>query len=196
MSLPHSGAHLLIDMFGIEEGTGGFFSTSSLMEKVKNGPGKIIINHLPKKYLYQESINYIFNQTIPIVLLRDPRDLLASLKIRNSHYINDFYSYCRNNNYDDFIFDVIKYFYNDFIKPYFLVLRYENILRHYREESKKIEDYIGMKISPTLPPLNFKYKSTRKGVIGDYKNIFNQDEIEYIEYYLGDYIDYIDRYLY
>lgn len=128
-----------------------------------------------KKYV----ISKVLDMKI-IVILRDGRDVMLSYSImKKVPSILGFMKYSLQNWIDN-----VTYWKNyDYIK-------YEDIIKNYDGTIKKISEYINKKpshlkdvritsISDQKNDIKYSHREFRKGIIGDYKNYFNQQELDF-----------------
>lgn len=111
------------------------------------------------EYDFQQFEQYIPNNKI-IFVCRDPRDVYAFAIKTNVLFIP-------HNNVDDFI-SWYKYKNLSFVlkdSPYFLLVRFEDLINDYQTTVNKIEDYIGLKPEQhTSPRSAFSEKVSKKNV--------------------------------
>ena len=207
ISHPRSGLHLfssIIDTklranwreMGKDEGI-----LSELENSEKN---ELVFTHNIAENFSESTIEQILSKTKTVFIVRCPKDTLFSWIITRdifSEYDLDrlkkklLEKYPSAPQYDriDFWRKNIEGWrkYED----RFLVVRYENLLNHYEQESKRISEYLSLPVKDELPLVK-KVPLSRKGVIGDHKRVFDEELINLIEERCKEEIKYIDSFLY
>jgi hypothetical protein len=181
-------------------------TTNGIIEKIKQKNKEVLFTHKTTKNLDIDCINFILKETKPIFLIRDPKDALTSwyhLLVKNLN-VNKKYnppsikeyllgSGSIKENRIEIWRDHIRGFrkYEDKVH----IVRYENLLNNIKEESKKLSDYLQIETLSDLPKLE-DVKMSRKGIIGDYKNLISDDLVGEICEICKQEINYIDSFLY
>jgi hypothetical protein len=113
------------------------------------------------------------------------KDMMTSFYhyIKSFKTIGDIHSFIRDEEY----IGVIKN-QNENFKDTFTV-NYEDLIKNYEETINNISNYIGMDSKKIVDVRNKKEGSIssvfyRKGVVGDYKNYLNEEDIKYIDNYM------------
>lgn len=207
ISHPRSGLHLfssIINMklranwreMGKDEGI-----LSELENSEKN---ELIFTHNIAENFSESTIEQILSTTKTVFIVRCPKDTLLSWIV-----IRDIFSEYDLDRLKQKLLDKYpsapQYDRIDFWKKNiegwrkyenrFLVVRYENLLNHYEQESKKISEYLSIPVKDKLPSVK-QVALSRKGIIGDHKRIFDSELINLIEERCKEEIKYIDSFLY
>jgi hypothetical protein len=175
-----------------------------LSELEKSSTNQLVFTHDISENFSDSTIELILSTTKTVFIVRCPKDTLLSWIIARdifSEYDVDrlkrklLEKYPSAPQYDriDFWKKNIegwrKY------ENRFLVVRYENLLNHYEQESKRISDYLSLPVKDKLPPVK-QVALSRKGVIGDHKRVFDEELINMIDTRCAEEIRYIDKFLY
>jgi|694.fasta_scaffold143725_3 hypothetical protein len=211
LSFPRSGLHLTSKIIGWD-----LFVDFKLMHeekqivnKIKENKKEILFTHKTTKMLSINCINFILCETKPILIIRDPRDALSSwyhLYIKNTNAVQS------TENLREFLEqpfcikgDAVSKskisLWRDHVRGYkkyenkIHTIIYENLINNYEKECKKLSEYLGFEVKKEMPTLE-QVEMSRKGIIGDHKNLLKNDMIEKINSECEQEIKYINSLLY
>jgi len=207
ISHPRSGLNLFANLINLELFPNWReMSTNEglLSELEKSLPNQLVFTHNIAENFSESTIQQILSTTKTVFIVRCPKDTLFSWIITRdifSEYDLDrlkrklLEKYPSAPQYDriDFWKKNIEGWrkYED----RFLVVRYENLLNHYEQESKRISEYLSLPVKDALPSVK-QIALSRKGVIGDHKRVFDEELINMIDTRCAEEIRYIDKFLY
>jgi hypothetical protein len=206
ISHPRSGLHLFASIVKMELRANWreMGKDEGILSELENSEkNELVFTHNISENFSESTIEKILSSTKTIFLVRCPKDTLFSWIIARdifSEYDLDrlkrklLEKYPSAPQYDriDFWKKNIEGWrkYED----RFLVVRYENLLNHYEQESKRISDYLSLPVKDKLPPVK-QVALSRKGIIGDHKRVFDEELINMIDTRCAEEIRYIDKFL-
>jgi len=208
-SFPRSGLHLTSTIIGLE-----LFVNFKLMNKIKNiinkikeNKNQVLFTHKTSRMLDFDCINFILNETKPIFLLRDPKDAITSwyylLSKSSKKNINsyEFITSPFRPNPEEIEYNDKILLWKDHVRGYrkyenkLHIIVYENLVNNFEKEREKLSNYVGFEVKKQMPSLQ-EVKMSRKGKIGDYKNLLNEELIEKINITCEQETNYIKSFLY
>jgi hypothetical protein len=176
-----------------------------VINKIQNYQHKeTLFTHQTLSMMSTNLFDYIRNNTKPIFLYRDPKDSLISwffLSNKNTPpNISNIKSFLRSsfkhfpNRLLLWKYHVLEY-QQYIIDNNYLVIRYENLVQNFSETKTMVENYLNTTILlDSIPPLK-QVDMSRKGIIGDHLNYFDNDTINEINSVCEKEIKFIDNYL-
>lgn len=210
-TFPRSGMHLTAKVLGMSP-----FMNYNMMKYINyfkkiveiNDDKRFYFLHACKCEMNDDLINYIRDVSIPIMIIREPKDTMLSyahlskIDISNVKSVDAFLKkripYIVNNK---------RYFFNSVIDQWKahingwldtldnpLVIRYENWINAFDAQAKLLSAYLNKEVLNVRPSLK-DVEMSRKGIIGDYKNYFNEALIRYIDEECAVEIERINKYL-
>lgn len=172
-------------------------------EQITKHYKEILFTHQTISMIHADVLHSAINTCAPIFLVRDPKDTLVSW-----YFLHDITT-------TDASHEQIKHRIKGFIMSPFmgignkiilwkeqisgfmnyhhsgLVVRYENLIRNYSTESRRISDYLSLQVADSLPHLD-QVQMSRKGVIGDHSNYLDNATIDMINEICKEEIAYIN----
>jgi len=175
-----------------------------LSELHKSLPNQLVFTHNIAENFSESTIEQILSSTKTMFLVRCPKDTLFSWIITRdifSEYDLDRFKKKLLDKYPSAPqYDRIDFWRKNIegwrkYEDRFLVVRYENLLNHYEQESKRISEYLSLPVKDALPSVK-QVALSRKGIIGDHKRVFDKELINMIDTRCAEEIQYIDKFLY
>jgi len=207
ISHPRSGLHLFANIINRELFPNWReMSTNEgiLSELHKSLPNQLVFTHNIAENFSESTIEQILSSTKTMFLVRCPKDTLFSWIITRdifSEYDLDRFKKKLLDKYPSAPqYDRIDFWRKNIegwrkYEDRFLVVRYENLLNHYEQESKRISEYLSLPVKDALPSVK-QVALSRKGIIGDHKRVFDKELINMIDTRCAEEIQYIDKFLY
>jgi len=206
-SFPRSGLHLFSRILGLNlyVNFDAMSNEGHVINKIQNYQHKeTLFTHQTLSMMSTNLFDYIRNNTKPIFLYRDPKDSLISwffLSNKNTPpNISNIKSFLRSsfkhfpNRLLLWKYHVLEY-QQYIIDNNYLVIRYENLVQNFSETKTMVENYLNTTILlDSIPPLK-QVDMSRKGIIGDHLNYFDNDTINEINSVCEKEIKFIDNYL-
>jgi hypothetical protein len=164
--------------------------TSTLnLKKIDN---KIFKSHMPNIEYFKKSnkfndIKSLYDNSKIIYVKREVKDMLTSFYHYftgfNKKYKKDIHEFIRDERFTGTIKKQNENFKDNF------TINYEDLINDYKQTIKKISNYIGAESYSLVDVRNKKEGlisavSYRKGIVGDYKNYLNDEDIEYLDKYM------------
>lgn len=175
-----------------------------LSELENSEKNELIFTHNIAENFSESTIEQILSTTKTVFIVRCPKDTLLSWIVTRdifSEYDLDRFKRKLLDKYPSAPqYDRIDFWKKNIegwrkYENRFLVVRYENLLNHYEQESNRISDYLSLPVKDKLPSVK-QVALSRKGIIGDHKRIFDSELINLIEERCKEEIKYIDSFLY
>jgi len=175
-----------------------------LSELENSEKNELIFTHNIAENFSESTIEQILSTTKTVFIVRCPKDTLLSWIVTRdifSEYDLDRFKRKLLDKYPSAPqYDRIDFWKKNIegwrkYENRFLVVRYENLLNHYEQESKRISEYLSISVKDKLPSVK-QVALSRKGIIGDHKRIFDSELINLIEERCKEEIKYIDSFLY
>jgi len=207
ISHPRSGLHLFADIINMEllpnwkEMSTNEGILSELHRSLKN---QLVFTHDISENFSEFTIEQILSTTKTVFIVRCPKDTLLSWIVTRDIFSEYDLDRLKRKLLDKYPsapqYDRIDFWKKNIegwrkYEDRFLVVRYENLLNHYEQESKRISDYLSLPVKDKLPSIK-QVALSRKGVIGDHKRVFDEELINLIEERCKEEIKYIDSFLY
>jgi len=207
ISHPRSGLHLFANVVNMNLFPNWKqMSTNEglLSELEKSSTNQLVFTHDISEKFSESTIEQILSTTKTVFIVRCPKDTLFSWILARdilSEYDLDRLKRKLLDKYPSAPqYDRIDFWRKNIegwrkYEDRFLVVRYENLLNHYEQESKRISDYLSLPVKDKLPPVK-QVALSRKGIIGDHKRVFDEELINMIDTRCAEEIRYIDKFLY
>jgi len=175
-----------------------------LSELEKSSTNQLVFTHDIAENFSESTIEQILSSTKTIFLVRCPKDTLLSWILARDIFSEYDLDRLKRKLLEKYPlapqYDRIDFWRKNIegwrkYEDRFLVVRYENLLNHYEQESKRISEYLSLPVKDKLPPVK-QVALSRKGIIGDHKRVFDEELINMIDTRCAEEIRYIDKFLY